>query len=307
MFTHFELQGHRGARGLRPENTLPSFEAALDAGANAVETDLHRTHDGIVVVCHDPQLSGRLCSRLPFPDGTPISRLTVAQLRAYRADRNPDPRRFPEQRPEVTPVAALFAAQHGLDPFGIPTLADLFAFVAAYAGPLGERAGKSEEQRGRAQQLRFDLELKRVPFHPEAMGDEFDGVRAGRLEQGVVQAVREASVVERTRVRSFDHRCVRALRQLEPGIEGAILIAETALVDPAEVTRRAEAAVCCPNYLFLDEEQVQSAHAGGVRVVPWTANDAMVWERLLAWGVDGLATDYPDRLAAYLRSRHIEY
>lgn len=304
---HFELQGHRGARGLRPENTFPSFEAALDAGVNAVETDLHLTQDGVVIVCHDPRLTGRLCSRMPFPDGTAISCVTAQQLHGCRADRNPDPGRFPEQRADVTPVADLFAEQHGLDPFGIPTLADLFAFVAAYAGPLGRRAGKSDEQRERAAQLRFDLELKRVPFHPEEIGDDFDGERAGRLESGVVEAVRAAGVVERTRVRSFDHRCVRALRQLEPRIEGGVLIAETALVDPAQVVQRAEAAVYCPNYLFLDARQVQSAHASGVRVLPWTANDVALAERLLAWGVDGLTTDYPDRLAEYLRGRDTRF
>ena len=146
MFTHFELQGHRGARGLRPENTLPSFEAAFDVGVTTVETDLHLTHDNVVVVCHDPRLNGRLCSELPFPEGTPISRLTIAQLRECRVARNPDPQRFPEQRAEVSPVAAQFAPQVGLDPFGIPTLADLFAFVAAYAGQLGERTGKSDER-----------------------------------------------------------------------------------------------------------------------------------------------------------------
>jgi glycerophosphoryl diester phosphodiesterase len=307
MSTHFELQGHRGARGLRPENTLPSFEAALDAGVSAIETDLHLSHDGVVIVTHDPHLSSRLCSRLPFPEGTLISRLTSLQLKACRVERNPDPRRFPEQRAEVTPVAALFAREVGLDPFSMPTLADLFAFVAAYAGQLGERAGKSTQQRERGQRLRFDLELKRKPFDPEAIGDDFNGETAGRFEQAVVETVRAAGVTERTRVRSFDHRSVRVLRQLEPRIEGAILIAETALVDPAAVTRQAGAMAYCPNYFFLDAEQVRLAHAGGVRVIPWTINDAAVFERLWAWGVDGMATDYPDRLAAFLRSNQVAF
>lgn len=307
MSTPFELQGHRGARGLRPENTLPSFEAALDAGVSALETDLHLTQDGVVILCHDPRLSERLCAALPFPEGTPLSRLTFAQLRTCRVARNPDLSRFPEQRAEVTPVAALFAQANGVDPYGIPALADLFAFAFAYAGALGERAGKSAAQRARAGRVRFDLELKRVPFHPEAIGDTFQGETAGLLEQRVVETVTAVHVEGRTRVRSFDHRCVRALRGLEPRIEGAVLIAETAPVDPAEVARRAGAQVYCPNYLFLDAEQVRQAHAGGVRVLPWTANDAAVWERLLAWGVDGLTTDFPEQLAAFLRQRAVAF
>jgi glycerophosphoryl diester phosphodiesterase len=302
MSTHFELQGHRGARGLRPENTLPSFEAALDAGVDSVETDLHLTRDGVPVVSHDPLLGGRLCGALPFPEGTPISQLTLAQLRLYRLDRNPDPRRFPGQAADVPPLAARFAEERGLEPYGVPTLAELFDFAAAYAGDLGERSGKSAGLRDRARRVVFDLEMKRVPFHPEAIGDDFTGGAAGLLERLVAEAVRAAGVVGRTRVRSFDHRSVRALREIAPEIEGAVLVADTAVVDPAKVARQAGAAVYCPSYTFLDEEQVRKAHVGGVRVLPWTVNDARAWRRLLAWGVDGLTTDFPDRLAAYLQT-----
>ena len=292
MSTLFELQGHRGARGLKPENTLPSFEAAFDHGVASIETDLHLTLDGVVVLCHDPLM----------PDGMPICRLTLAQLRGYRVDRNPDPQRFPGQNSEVTPVAALFAEERGLDPFAIPTISDLFAFAGAYSGEPGRLAGKTDKQRAGAKRALFDLELKRIPFHPEAIGDDYRGGAAGLLEWRIVEAARAAEIVERTRVRSFDHRCVRALREIEPGIEGAVLVAETAVVDPAAVARRAWAAVYCPNYHFLDEVQVSQAHAGGARIIPWTVNDAAAWQRLLAWGVDGITTDYPDRLAAYMQN-----
>src|SRR5260370_42146780 len=122
MSTHFDLQGHRGARGLRPENTLPSFEAAFDAGVDAVETDLHLTADGVAVVCHDPLLTVPLCTRMPYPQ--PVRMLSLEQLRQFRVDRNPDPQRFPDQKADVPPAAALFAAEHGIDPYGVPTLAD---------------------------------------------------------------------------------------------------------------------------------------------------------------------------------------
>src|SRR5204863_10044856 len=92
----FELQGHRGARGLRPENTLPSFEAALDAGVTSIETDVHLTADNVPVLYHDAILSERLCRLLPGVRGLDASRrpalrsLTLADLRTYRADLNPD-------------------------------------------------------------------------------------------------------------------------------------------------------------------------------------------------------------------------
>src|SRR5271156_1474281 len=99
MVRIIDLQGHRGARGLRPENTLPSFEAAFDAGVTTVETDLHLTRDNAVVLTHDPFLTGRLCralaaDALPLSNRLSVRSLTLAQIRAYAADRNPGPARF---------------------------------------------------------------------------------------------------------------------------------------------------------------------------------------------------------------------
>jgi glycerophosphoryl diester phosphodiesterase len=303
----FDLQGHRGARGLRPENTLPSFEAALDAGATSIETDLHLTRDGVVVLCHDPFLSEPLFSRARpgAPDlatGPAVRSLSLAELRCYRAAGNPSPAAFPEQRPEVGPAAQLFAAASGLDAFCVPTLADLFAFAAAYAGELGRQAGKSDAQRRRAARVAFDLELKRVPFYPEAIGDRYTGAGPALLEEQVVEAVAAAGVVRRTTVRSFDHRCVRALRHEEPRLAGAVLVAHTDLV-PEEMLCAADAQVYCPDYRFLEEEAVWRVHREGARVVPYTVNEAGAWARLLDMGVDGICTDYPDRLAGFLRER----
>jgi glycerophosphoryl diester phosphodiesterase len=309
----FDLQGHRGARGLKPENTLPSVEAALDVGVTSIEIDLHLTRDGVPVIFHDAVVSDRLCRLVPGrgapdPAGRPqVSALTLAQMRGYRADRNPDPGRFPEQDARVTPLAGLFAGQRDIDPYTPPTLADLFAFADAYAGDLGARAGKTPEQRARAGQVRFDLELKRVPFRPEAIGDDFYGASGGLLEQRVVEAVRAAGMAGRTAVRSFDHRSVWAVHRLDPALATAVIVANTAPVSPAEVARQAGAGTYCPDVEFLDEAQVREAHAANIRVVPWTVNEPADWVRLLAWGVDGVTTDYPDRLAAFLRERGVPF
>ncbi len=307
-----ELQGHRGARGIRPENTLPSFEAAFDAGVTSVETDLHLTRDGVVVLTHDPFLTDRLCRGLsadaPLLAQRPAVRsLTLAQVRMVAADRNPDPARFPEQTAVETPAARLFAVERGMSSYTVPTLADLFAFAAAYAGPLGERAGKSPGQRARAGRVRFDLELKRVPFHPEYIGDDYLGTGPGLLERRILEVVRAAGVVARTTVRSFDHRCVGHLLALETGLMGAVLIEGMAPVRPGGLTWEVGATLYCPNYRFLDPEQVGEAHSAGARVLPWTANEENVWRRLLEMGVDGITTDHPDRLATCLREWGVGY
>jgi glycerophosphoryl diester phosphodiesterase len=301
----FDLQGHRGARGLRPENTLPSFEAAFDSLVTSIETDLHLTRDGIVVLCHDPYVSPHLFAMDQLP--LPVSRLELAQLQQFKANRNPDPARFPRQDTAVTPVAAAFARARGVDPHSVPTLEDLFAFATDYAGELGNAAGKTAEQRSRAARVRFDLELKRVPFFPEAIGDRFEGSAPGELERRVVETTRAAGMVARTNVRSFHHRSVAHLLRLEPGLTGAALMADTAPVDPAAVAQAVGAAIYCPAYQFVDQDLVQRAHAAGVRVVPWTVNDPDHWRRLLDWDVDGITTDFPDALAAELRIRGLNF
>jgi glycerophosphoryl diester phosphodiesterase len=295
----FELQGHRGARGLKPENTLPSFEIALDVGVSSIETDIHLTRDGVPVIYHDAAISARLCRRArgstsPDPAAEPlVSSLTLAELRGYVADRSPDRKRFPKQSRTPTPSARRFARRNALRAYTPPTLEELFRFALSH-GTCGDR-------------VLFDLELKRVPYHPEAIGDDFDGQAPGLLEQRVAEAVQAAGVASRTRVRSFDHRAVRAIWLLEPRLTTAVLIAETAPADPAALARSAGADTYCPDYRFLDATQVRQCHAAGVRVLPWTVNDEADWLRLLDWGVDGITTDFPDRLAELLRSRGIEF
>jgi glycerophosphoryl diester phosphodiesterase len=309
----FNLQGHRGARGLRPGNTLPSFEAALDVGVTSIETDLHLTRDGHVMVCHEPRLSHRIgrlgseASSIKLASRPYISTLTRAQLADFVADGNPDPEQFPGQEATATPVATLFAQRYLNNAYTMPTLDEFIAFVALYAGQLGQDANKSPEQRARAGRLIFDLELKRVPGRPERMGDAFDGTSLGRLEEGVLDSLQRHGVVERTVIRSFDHRSIRAIKEREPRVQTAVIIANTAPVAPEELVRQAAATFYSPDMNFLDELQVRQLHVAGIAVMPWTVNDSKDWDRLLHWGVDGITTDYPDRLAAVLHARGIPF
>ncbi len=309
----FDLQGHRGARGLKPENTLSSFEVALDLGVTTIETDVHLTRDGVPILVHDALVSERLWqlqsgAAAPDPATHPlVSSLTLAQVRAYEANLNPDPVRFPQQDATLTPLARLYAELHGMHPYAPPTLANLFDFANAYSGEPGVLAGKTAAQQAKARQTRLDLELKRVPFYPMVIGDDFDGESPALLEHKVVECVLEAGMLERTLVRSFDHRSVRAVRQLEPRLTASILTAETAPIDPGQLTLQSQAQIYCPDFRFLDLPQVRRAHSRGVLVVPYTVNEPQDWQRLLSWEIDGITTDYPDRLAAWLRERGIEF
>jgi glycerophosphoryl diester phosphodiesterase len=287
MKATFNLQGHRGARGLRLENTLPSFEIALDLGVTSVETDLHLSQDRHVILCHDPIL----------PGGALVAALPLADLRRVIVAGNSGPGRFPQQLAIPTPLATEFARARSIHPFGLPTLDDLFEFIQSYS----VSALKSPAQRAEGARLIADLELKRIPGRPQFIGDSFDGIRPALFEECVVQTIRRHDMVNRCVVRSFDHRCVCAIKQLEPRLLTAILVRGTALLRPEAVVQTVGAEIYCPEAEFLDEQQVQRLHQAGIAVVPWTVNEAGDWQRLLTWGVDGITTDYPDRLAAFTR------
>jgi len=296
----FDLQGHRGARGLRPENSLPSFEAALDAGVTSLEADIHLTRDRVPVLIHDGAVPLDVCRAVP------IGQLSLHELRAYRADKIQCPDAFPDQDAAITPLAERFAAARQLDPYAVPTLADLFAFCEAYAGDLGRQLGKTAAQRQRAEQVWFELELKRLPFR-ECPANGARDHQGADLERAVIEGVQRAAMTHRTRVRSFDHRAVAAIGRLKPGLATAVLVTGTAPVAPAALARQAGAGTYCPEVEFLDQSQVLQLHAAGVRVVPWTVNHSDDWQRLLDWGVDGITTDFPDRLAQLLRQRSVPF
>ena len=292
----FDVQGHRGARGLQPENTLPAFETALDLGVSTLELDLHLTTDGEVVIWHDEVIPREKCglstmAASPLPpdpddravsaDARYLSRLTFADLQRYRCDRNPDPGRFPDQRAAPTTLAG--------DNYQIVRLADLFTFVERYANS----DAKGAAQRANAAAVNFNIETKRKPDDPAAIGDDFDGVNPGRFEQAIARIVGAAGLTDRVIVQSFDHRSLWAMRALLPDVRLAALTTGSAAL-PDFVDRGA--AIWSPNYTTLTAAQLDEAHALGLAVIPWTVNDAADMQRLIALGVDGLITDRPDRL-----------
>lgn len=136
MKRSLDIQGHRGARGLRPENTLPGFELALDLGVDTLELDLHLTADDVVVVWHDPQLDPKKCRGAT---GETLRDLSIGELAEFTCDLNPDPERFPEQE-----------APPGGD-YRIPTLASVLDL-------------------GAPTNVRFNIETKQRP-HKEAPGE----------------------------------------------------------------------------------------------------------------------------------------
>ncbi len=293
-----DAQGHRGARGLKPENTLPAFETALDLGVDTLELDLHYTSDGVVVIWHDDEIEKDKCGLdpetavdTPDPDSLVkwgekmmISQLTFEQVQAYLCDRNPDEDRFPEQNSGLTAVSG--------KNYHIISLAELFDFVEAYS----QSPEKSEAQRANAAQVQFNIETKRKENTPKSIDDDFDGENPGAFELEILRLVEEYGLEDRVIVQSFDHRSLWAIRSVNDSIRLAALSSNK--IDLDEIAANG-ANIWSPKASILTTSLVDEAHALGLQVIPWTVNEPDDIRELIEMGVDGLISDRPDLLLAF--------
>lgn len=291
----FDVQGHRGARGLQPENTLPAFETALDLGVTTLELDLHYTADGQIVIWHDPVIGPDKCglrgdapATIPDPDDPrshadrAIARLTADQLSWFQCDRNPDQDGQPDQLAGATKLAG--------DDFRIVTLIELFEFVEGYAGS----DKKTESQRDNAARVGFNVETKRRPDDPSTIADGFDGTNAGPFELALLELVNRFELGSRIVVQSFDHRSLWAVHATDSSVPLAALTS----TDPVDLSGLAArgASIWSPRASTLTAQRIAEAHDVGLRVIPWTVNDQEEMAMLISIGVDGIITDRPDLL-----------
>jgi glycerophosphoryl diester phosphodiesterase len=270
-----DLQGHRGARGLFPENTLFGFAGALAIGVSTLELDVTLTADGIVVVSHDPRLNpdhtrtdDGVWLRQP---GASIGSMRWQEMAAYDVGRLRPGSAYAAQFPEQVPH----------DGARIPRLADVLRLDASVG---------------------INIELKSSPA-----ADSVDGIM---LADAVVAVTDAEGATPRVIVQSFDWRGPRRLRRTRPDIRLAWLTRSQILPEarswwdgphPSDFggsVPRAVAAeggpIWTPFYSDLTEDSVAEAHALGLSVIPWTVNQTSDMRRLLTWNVDGLITDRPD-------------
>jgi glycerophosphoryl diester phosphodiesterase len=279
----FDLQGHRGARGLAPENTLPAFRRALELGATTLEMDVVVTRDGRVVVSHEPWMSATICTA---PDGEPVAdgegkthniyEMTYEEVKAYDCGSRPHPR-FPEQANASAPK---------------PLLETVLARAEAYAQTHDRPAPF------------YNVEVKSRPAWDERFHPPVDA-----YTEAVVDVLHEGGVAARSTVQSFDPRALRAARDLQSGARLALLIGregDRGLEDNLQALGFAPD-IYSPSYRLVDADLVEACHRRGLKVVPWTVNERPAMRRLVEAGVDGLITDYPDRAASLLDDLSIEY
>lgn len=286
-----DLQGHRGARGLLPENTLPAFARALTLGVTTLELDTAVTKDGVIVVSHDATLNPDITRG---PDGLWLKRddlaihqLTFAELQQYDVGRI---------RPRSA-YAQRFAQQQPVDGARMPRLADVFA--------LARRAGNDR--------VRFNIETKISPEYPQHTLSPAEFARA------LIALVRAEKLESRVTIQSFDWRTLQVVQQEAPQIATVCLTAQQSWQDNIrarassspwtagkhvsqfdgslpKLVQAAGGAIWSPYFGEVTAASVREAQQLGLKVVVWTVNDERDMARMISLGVDGIISDYPDRL-----------
>ncbi|WP_294568586.1 glycerophosphodiester phosphodiesterase [uncultured Arthrobacter sp.] len=309
---HFDLQAHRGGIGLTVESTLPAFAAALRTGVSTLELDLQITRDGREVITHDRRIDGRKCAdTAPVVPGDPqfpyagkyVKDLTFDQVRTLDCGSRSLPA-YPGQ------VAAPGAK--------MPTLAELFTLVKAH----------------RASQVEFNIETKVEAGAPEQTAPREQFVEVALRE------IRAAGMERRVSIQSFDWGALRLVQQQAPEIPTVALTNKDFLqvgqpgaspwlggidaddfggdlvqaasflgfdaVSPVHGSPQ-NGTVTDGNYVpYVTADMVQRAHAAGMQVIPWTVNDEATMSSLIDLGIDGLITDYPDRLRGVLAGKSMK-
>ncbi len=264
-----DLQGHRGARGLVPENTLPSFMQALAIGVSTLELDVGVTRDGVVVIHHDRSLNPDL-ARGPDgewirPPGPRIHDLSFIELQRYDVGRirpgSEYAERFPHQRP--------------IDGTRVPRLSELFA------------KAKGE--------VRFNIETKIDPRAPhETLPPE-------PFARALIDEVRKAGMAARTTIQSFDWRTLEVVEREAPEIATSYLTAAKDS-EPAKV-HAAGGRTWSPDFRALNAGRLAAARDLGLAVIAWTVNEPPDIARALDMKLDGIISDYPDRVRAEMAKR----
>ncbi len=274
----FDLQGHRGARGLLPENTIPSFIKAIDYGVDTIEFDLVMTKDRQILISHEPWFDHKISTK---PDGTPVTEeeqrdfnifeMTYEETQQFDVGVRGNPN-FPNQQPmEATK----------------PLMSDAIRAIEEYSAEKG------------LPPVAYNIETKSVPdeygeFYPYP--EEF----AQLLYEELNKLHEDFDLFGRIIIQSFDPATLIEFRKLDDQIDQAMLVYDERQMQEYIDELGYTPEIWSPHYPLVTPEMVKEADERGMKVIPWTINTVMEMQRQLDMGVHGIITDYPDS-AAVLR------
>jgi glycerophosphoryl diester phosphodiesterase len=266
----FDMEGHRGCRGLMPENTIPAMLKAIDLGVTTLEMDVVITKDKKVVLSHEPYFDNEITTK---PDGNYIKdteeksyniyKMDYAEVLKYDVGLKPHPR-FPQQQ-KMKAVK--------------PLLNDLIGEVESYL--LANNKTK----------VFYNIETKSMPA-----GDNIFHPKPAEFVDLLMKVIDEKGIRKRVIIQSFDFRTLMYLHKNYPGVKTAMLVEDSEKKPFEELLTGIGfvPTIYSPAYSMVNESLVEKCHQKGIKIIPWTVNDKATIIRLKAMAVDGIITDYPN-------------
>ena len=262
----FDLQGHRGARGLAPENSLPAFKKALSLGVNTLELDVVISKDEQVVVSHEPWMNHQICLT---PEGESVSAENEKELNLYQMDYqkikkydcgSKEYSNYPDQENQTTYK---------------PKLSEVIQLVQSF-----------NEQQNKA--VHLNIEIKSMPE-----GDHIYHPAPKKFVELVIDVLDTSKFPQKDyNLQSFDFRILKAIHQGYPDIRLAALVYQSDL-ETSLNKLGFKPDIHSPYYPLVNRELIKNAHQKNIKVIPWTVNSKTDMLNLLKLGVDGIITDYP--------------
>ena len=271
----FDVQGHRGGRGLWPENSVYGFLKAVDMKVTTLEMDVVVSMDNHVVVSHDPFFNPEICADL---DGKRIEenkliaiyKMPYNKVKEYDCGSLPHTR-FPEQEKRAT-----------------------------YKPLLKEVIQKSDErcEENKQAAVFYNIEIK---SHHDLDG-EYQPATPEEYAKLVLDTITTLLDYERFNIQSFDTRILEAINKYDPKVRLVYLVEGVELTPEITNNLSFTPEVISPDFGLLSPELIESYHQMGIKVIPWTVNETADMQRMIDWGVDGIISDYPDRLLEVVKS-----
>ncbi len=266
----FDKQGHRGCRGLMPENTIPAMIKALELGVTTLEMDASVTHDKKIILSHEPFFNHDISTK---PDGSFIAEKEERNYNMYKMDYDSIIKYDVGLKAHPR-----FAKQQKLNAVK-PLLSDVFDSVINYCSKWNVKLPF------------FNIETKCTPatddiYHP----------KPGEFVELLMKVINQKKMQHFVIIQSFDFRSLQYLHQRYPEVQTAMLIEDFDKTTFEDQIKKSgfTANIYSPHYSLVTEELVQKCHAKNMRIIPWTVNDKPTMERLKKLLVDGIISDYPD-------------
>jgi len=269
-FPAFDKQGHRGCRGLMPENTIPAMLHALELGVTTLEMDVVISKDNQVLLSHEPFFNHEISTK---PNGEAVMKREEKQLNIFRMNYT-DIKKYDVGML----VHPRFPQQQKMKAYK-PLLSEVFDSVRAYC-----------ERKNRPLPF-FNIETKSLP-----VGDEVYHPRPAEFVDLLMQAIQRAGMEAYVTIQSFDFRTLQYLHEKYPQMSTAMLIEED---DGRNIEAQFSAlgfapSIYSPHYRLVTESLLKFCHSRNIKVIPWTVNSKAEIQRLRKMGVDGVITDYPN-------------